>query len=61
MPRHPWISGILSIVILVGYGWFMYEFFFYTYELESYIKIHAIPAAVAGFLGRKFFKHKYGK
>lgn len=58
-PRYPWFFGIMALVILAAYGWLMYELFFYTYELGSYIKIHTIPAALAGFLGRKFFKHKY--
>lgn len=60
-PKHPWIFGIAALVVIVAYGWMMYELFFYTYDLEYYIKIHTIPAALAGFLGRKFFKHKYSK
>jgi hypothetical protein len=60
-PKHLWLSGIGALVVIIAYGWMMYELFFYTYELESYIKIHMIPAALAGFLGRKFFKHKFSK
>jgi hypothetical protein len=60
-PRHPWFFGMASLIVVVVYGWIMYELFFYMYDLEVYIKVHTIPAALAGFLGRKFFKHKYIK